>query len=125
MSDQGRLTITMLQAVPLKDAVAMELAAKDDLTQEDLLERVDVRTWYRDQGEQVICQMIDDLNTQGHKKLLIKEDGNVVIDVAGKEQSVDLLKNFPPRIVWEDFCQILREDEITASIQNEGLALSW
>ena len=29
------------------------------------------------------------------------------------------------RIVWEDFCQILREDEITASIQNEGLALSW
>ena len=125
LSDQGRLTITMLQAVPMKDAVAMELAAKDDLTQEDLLERVDVRTWYRDQGEQVICQMIDDLNTQGHKKLLIKEDGNVVIDVAGKEQSVDLLKNFPPRIVWEDFCQILREDEITASIQNEGLALSW
>ena len=125
LSDQGRLTITMLQAVPLRDAVAMELAAKDDLTQEDLLERVDVRTWYRDQGEQVLCQMIDDLNTQGHKKLLIKEDGNVVIDVAGKEQSVDLLKNFPPRIVWEDFCQILREDEITASIQNEGLALSW
>lgn len=76
LSDQGRLTITMLQAVPLKDAVAMELAAKDDLTQEDLLERVDVRTWYRDQGEQVLCQMIDDLNTQGHKKLLIKEDGN-------------------------------------------------
>ena len=49
----------------------------------------------------------------------------MVIDVAGKEQSVDLLKNFPPRIGWEDFCQILREDEITASIQNEGLALSW
>ena len=59
LSDQGRLTITMLQAVPLKDAVAMELAAKDDLAQEDLLERVDVRTWYRDQGEQVLCQMID------------------------------------------------------------------
>ena len=121
----GRFRIRTYNTDPFNYGVAMELAAKDDLAQEDLLERVDVRTWYRDQGEQVLCQMIDDLNTQGHKKLLIKEDGNVVIDVAGKEQSVDLLKNFPPRIVWEDFCQILREDEITASIQNEGLALSW
>ena len=43
----------------------------------------------------------------------------------GKSNRWICLKNFPPRIVWEDFCQILREDEITASIQNEGLALSW
>lgn len=125
LSSEGRLTITMLQATPLKDAAEMELAAKDDLAQEDLLERMDVKAWYQAQGESILCQMIDDLNTQGHKHLLIKDNGDVVVEIAGKEESVELLKDFPPRMVWEDFCQLLKEDEITASIQTEGLLLTW
>lgn len=125
LSSEGRLTITMLQAIPLKDAAEMELAAKDDLAQEDLLERMDVKAWYQAQGESILCQMIDDLNTQGHKHLLIKDNGDVVVEIAGKEESVELLKDFPPRMVWEDFCQLLKEDEITASIQTEGLLLTW
>lgn len=125
LSSEGRLTITMLQAIPLKDAAEMEQSAKDDLAQEDLLERMDVKVWYQTQGESTLCQMIDDLNTQGHKRLLIKDNGDVVIEIAGKEESVELLKDFPPRMVWEDFCQLLKEDEITASIQTEGLLLTW
>ena len=93
--------------------------------QEDLLERMDVKAWYTSQGEDVLCQMIDDLNTQGHKHLLIKEDGNVVIEIEGKEETIELLKDFPPRMMWDDFCQLLKEDEITASIQAEGLVLTW
>ena len=73
----------------------MESEAKDDLAQEDLLERMDVKAWYTSQGEDVLCQMIDDLNTQGHKHLLIKEDGNVVIEIEGKEETIELLKRFP------------------------------
>lgn len=125
LSSQGRLTITMLQVIPLKDAAEMELDAKDDLAQEDILERMDVKAWYQTQGESILCQMIDDLNTQGHKRLLIKDNGDVVIEIAGKEESVELLKDFPPRMVWDDFCQLLKEDEITASIQTEGLLLTW
>ena len=125
LSPNGRLTITMLQAIPLKDAAEMESEAKDDLAQEDLLERMDVKAWYTSQGEDALCQMIDDLNTQGHKHLLIKEDGNVVIEIEGKEETIELLKDFPPRMMWDDFCQLLKEDEITASIQAEGLALTW
>lgn len=125
LSPNGRLTITMLQAIPLKDAAEMESEAKDDLAQEDLLERMDVKAWYTSQGEDALCQMIDDLNTQGHKRLLIKEDGNVVIEIEGKEETIELLKDFPPRMMWDDFCQLLKEDEITASIQAEGLVLTW
>lgn len=103
----------------------MELASKDDLAQEDLLERMDVKAWYQTQGESILCQMIDDLNTQGHKRLLVKDNGEVVIEIAGQEESVELLKDFPPRMVWDDFCHLLNEDEITASIQTEGLLLTW
>ena len=112
LSADGRLRITMLQAVSLKDAATLAAEEQDDLAQEELLERVDVRTWYNSKGEQVLCQMIDDLNTQGHKKLLIKENGQVVIEESGKEQPVETIQDFPPRMVWDEFCQLLRDDEI-------------
>lgn len=125
LNADGRLRITMLQAVSLKDAAAIAAEEQDDLAQEELLERLDVRTWYNSTGEQILCQMIDDLNTQGHKKLLIKENGQVIIEVSGKEQPVETIQNFPPRMVWEEFCQLLREDEIKATIEQEGLQLAW
>lgn len=125
LSADGRLKITMLQAVSLKDAATIAAEEQDDLAQEELLERVDVRTWYNSKGEQVLCQMIDDLNTQGHKKLLIKENGQVVIEVSGKEQPVETIQDFPPRMVWDEFCQLLRDDEIKATIEKEGLLLAW
>lgn len=125
LNADGRLRITMLQAVSLKDAATIAAEEQDDLAQEELLERVDVRTWYNSTGEQILCQMIDDLNTQGHKKLLIKENGQVVIEVSGKEQLLDTITDFPPRMVWEEFCQLLREDEIKATIEKEGLQLAW
>ena len=65
LSSEGRLTITMLQDIPLKDAAEMELASKDDLAQEDLLERMDVKAWYQTQGEINHSQRIEDLNNQG------------------------------------------------------------
>lgn len=125
MDASGRLTITMLQAISLKDATETAAEEKDDLRQEELLERVDVKDWYRSSGEDLICQMIDNLNTQGHKKLLIKENGQVVILAGGREQPVELIQDFPPRMVWDDFCQLLREDEINATVQQDGLMLAW
>lgn len=124
ISPSGKLTITLLQAVALKDAEEHRLS-DDDLKPEEMLERVDVKSWYFGHGEIVLAQMIDELNTQGHKELLIKEDGDVVITSSGTEQVVERIKGFPPRMVWEDFCQLLKEDEITASVQSNGLALAW
>ena len=69
--------------------------------------------------------MIDDLNTQGHRKLMIHEDGEVIVTASGTELTVDTIRNFPPRMAWEEFCQVLKEDEITAVVKPEGLQLSW
>jgi len=124
ISPSGKLTITLLQAVALKDAELHQLS-EDDLSPEDLLERVDVKSWYFGHGEVILAQMIDELNTQGHKQLLIKEDGEVCITTMGSEQVVDTIKGFPPRMTWEEFCTLLKEDEIEASVQANGLALAW
>lgn len=125
LSRSGKLTITMLQATPLKESAVVHHTVSNDLEEDELLERVDVKSWYLTEGEKNISRMIDDLNTQGHRKLMIYEDGEVVIRTSGADQTVDTIKNFPPRLAWDEFCNVLREDEITATIQPDGLMLSW
>lgn len=124
ISAAGGLTITLLQAIALKEVKA-DPVESFDLSQEEILDRPDVKEWYRMHGERLLTEMIDDLNTQGHRKLLVKDDGTVVIETEGTEQYVDSLRDFPPRMVWPDFCQLLSEDEIKASVKPEGLQLAW
>ena len=120
----GQLVITMIQAVFLKDAPSAE-EEQDDLKQSEILERVDVKTWYSSSGERMLADIVDNLNSQGHRRAVVKEDGSVVIRQSGQEETVELIPNFPPRIVWDEFCQLLREDEYQASVTPEGLLLAW
>ena len=124
LTETGKMSITLLQATPLKDAVAASIES-NDLEDDEILDRLDVKTWYRNEGEAVLSRMIDDLNTQGHRKLMIHEDGEVIVTASGTELTVDTIRNFPPRMAWEEFCQVLKEDEITAVVKPEGLQLSW
>jgi hypothetical protein len=126
ITNRSQLTITMLQAVSLQDAQAVPpLTSDSDLTQNEILDRVDVKQWYFEHGEQVLAQMIDELNTQGHKQLVIHDNGDVCINASGTERVVDKLKSFPPRLAWDSFCTMLKEDDISASVTPEGLMLSW
>ena len=85
-----------------------------------------MKAWYQEHGEQLLSQIIDDLNTQGHREILVKEDGTVWIKSSSAgEVVVDSVVNFPSRKTWYEFCQLLSEDEITASVKPEGLCLAW
>ncbi len=121
----GKISITLLQAVSLKDSAGIKVEQSEDIAEEDLLERVDVKAWYLDHGEQLLSQIIDDLNTQGHRQLLIKEDGSVCVKSSGTEMVVDSVLNFPPRKTWDEFITLLSEDEIIASVKPEGLLMAW
>ena len=69
--------------------------------------------------------MIDDLNAQGHRKLTIRENGEAYITASGAEETVEQIQHFPRRLAWDEFCKVLKEDEITAAVKPEGLLLSW
>ena len=124
LSASGKLVISLLQVIPLDEPVK-PTPISEDLKAEELLNRVDVKTWYLSQGGDVIARMIDDLNAQGHRQLIVKESGEVCITTAGSEQTVDLIKNFPPRLAWEEFKQLLSEDDIEATVMPNGLSLAW
>lgn len=120
----GKISITLLQAVSLKDS-KVDVVEAEDIAEEELLEKVDVKAWYQEHGEQLLSQIIDDLNTQGHRQILIKEDGAVCVTSSDSEQIVDSLLNFPPRKAWMELKQLLLEDEIRASEKPEGLLMAW
>ena len=121
----GKISITLLQAVPLGESLPVAADA-EDLTDSELLERVDVKAWYLDEGEQLLSQIIDNLNTQGHREILVKEDGSVCIKSSSAgELVVDSVMNFPPRKTWNEFCQLLSEDEITASVKPASRCRAW
>ena len=125
ISKLGKISITLLQAIALGESIPAVVDA-EDLTESELLDRVDVKTWYLDCGEILLSQIIDNLNSQGHREILVKEDGSVCIKTSNAEELVvDSVLNFPPRKTWNEFCQLLSEDEITASVKPEGLCLAW
>ena len=123
ISKAAKLKITMLQASPLGETPAQD--ASDDLEANEELDRVDVKAWYTSVGEDALAEVIDNLNSQGHRKVLVHDNGDVIITTAGTESCVDKIAGFPPRIVWDEFCQLLKEDDYDVSVQPDGLALSW
>lgn len=124
MTPAGQMQITMLQATPLDDT-QKHMPCDDDLKPEDVMERMDVAAWYSETGVNVLGALIDDLNAQGHRRLIIHEGGEVCVTNGSELQTVDRIKGFPPRMTWGTFCDLLKEDDITAQVQPDGLSLAW
>ena len=84
-----------------------------------------MKQWYTQKGIALLSALIDELNVQGHKRLTIKENGDVFATASGKQQPVDTIPDFPPRSAWEDLCVLAREDDIAAEVCNQELTVSW
>ena len=124
LSATGKLEIALIQRVPLADA-ELQPHSDEDLEEQDILDRSDVKQWYTQTGIALLSALIDELNVQGHKRLIIKENGDVFVTASGKQQPVDTIPDFPPRPAWEDLCVLAREDDISAEVCNQELTVSW
>ncbi len=125
LRSSGAMEIALIQISPFSEPVKEPEPDSCDLDQAELLDRFDVRQWYSDTGEAVLSGLVDELNTQGYKQLLITEDGNVTISVRGSERSFSSIGELPPKSAWEDLCVLLRADDIRASVSGSQLALAW
>lgn len=95
LSASGKLEIALIQLVPLAEA-EVQPKSDEDLEEKDILSRNDVKQWYTETGIALLSVLIDELNVQGHKRLVIHENGDVLVTVEGKEQAVDTIPDFPP-----------------------------
>lgn len=86
---------------------------------------VDVRAWYELVGQKVLETQITELNATGHSKLVIKENGDIVINGQKKEILVTTLDAFPGKNYWSELVSILEENELNAKVAGNGLQVSW
>ena len=126
LSRSGAMTIQLMQMIPLGEAsAAVPEQDENDLRDNELLDRFDVRKWYAETGEKALCAIVEELNTQGYKRLLISENGEVLIGRTGSELRFSAITDFPPKSVWEDLCSLVREDDIQASVSGSQLTVAW
>ena len=86
---------------------------------------VDVRVWYELVGQKVLETQITDLNANGHTKLTIKENGDVVVNRQKKEMLKGTLDSFPTKGCWDELVALLAEDELKGKITGNTLQVSW
>ena len=126
LSRSGAMTILLMQMIPLGEASSsVPEQDENDLGDNELLDRFDVRKWYAEAGEKALCAIVEELNTQGYKRLLISENGEVLIGRTGSELRFSAITDFPPKSVWEDLCSLVREDDIQASVNGSQLIVAW
>lgn len=86
---------------------------------------VDVKAWYELIGQTVLEAQITNLNANGHSKLTIKENGDIVINRQKKEVLVTTLDSFPEKNYWDELVKLLEESELNAKISGNSLQVSW
>ena len=86
---------------------------------------VDVRVWYELVGQKVLESQITDLNANGHTKLTIKENGDIVVNRQKKEVLKGTLDSFPAKGCWDELVLLLAEDELKGKITGNTLQVSW
>ena len=86
---------------------------------------VDVRVWYELIGQKILEEQITDLNANGHSRLTVKENGDIVITRQKKEVFRTHLEAFPPKSYWPELLNVLNENELKGKISGNQLQISW
>lgn len=86
---------------------------------------VDVKAWFDMIGKIVLDKQITELNAQGHSKLTIKENGDIVVGYNHKEKLLCTLDAFPGKNYWEDLRNVLNDNGLDSKIAGNSLQISW
>lgn len=120
----ARVHIDMLvvEEFAAKAAEQPEASVPED---EKVPDVVDVRVWYDLIGRNILETLVTDLNANGHTRLTIKENGDIVIIRNKKEEVQTHLENFPAKNYWNELINIFKENELKAVARKDGLGISW
>ena len=115
LNRQGQISCSFVKVVPVN--------AKQKSEQSEINPQV----WYETQGRGVLQSLITDLNSRGHKKLFINEDGDITIQPGddGKEVAQGVLRAFPAKVYWEKLVEVMRQAGLSATVLDNYVTVSW
>ena len=86
---------------------------------------VDVKAWFDLVGRQILDKQITELHAQGHNKVTIKENGDIVINCQKKDRFLFSLDAFPGKNYWQELICVLGDNELEAKIAGNTIQVSW
>ena len=122
LDQNANIKCDMVKIVPLSK-VGGE-TNEDDATPPNR-QPVDPRIWYETQGRSVLEALISDLNSRGHSKLTLREDGDICIEQDEDAVSQEHLNNFPQKVYWPRLAEVLESNGLAAEVTAQGIQVSW
>ena len=88
---------------------------------------VEPQQWYEAQGRQTLGTLVADLDSRGHSALTVQEDGSICIAPKGDGTEVKqaVLANFPAKDLWPKLVEILKQEGLAATVQDDCIAVTW
>lgn len=86
---------------------------------------VDPHIWYETQGRSLLETLISDLNSRGHSKLTLRENGDVCIRQGDDDVPQEHLSNFPAKVYWPRLAEVLESNGLAAEVNAAGIQVSW
>ena len=122
LDQNANIKCDMVKIVPLSK-VGGE-TSEDDATPPNR-QPVDPRIWYETQGRSVLEALISDLNSRGHSKLTLRENGDICIEQGEDAVSQEHLNNFPQKVYWPRLAEVLESNGLAAEVTAQGIQVSW
>ncbi len=117
----GGIRCSMVKAVPITDVPAEDNSQHVPPNKQP----VDPQIWYETSGRSVLEDVIADLNSRGHSSLILKENGEVIIDQDKQEITAEQLAGFPAKVYWPRLMKVLQAEGLAAVTMAKGIQVSW
>lgn len=117
----ARIDFKMLRMVDLNAL----LGEPDKKSSQEEPVTTDAAAWFDLVGRQQLTSIITELNTRGHSKLTIAENGDVFVVEDDAPVKQDTLNNLPGKNFWQDLVQLIADTGAKAKVDGEQLRVSW
>ena len=122
MLKDATIRCDLLKIVPLSKA-GTEQGEQADIPPNK--QPIDPRIWYKNNGRTVMETLIADLNSRGHSKLTLKENGDICIQQGEELVPQEHLSNFPAKVYWPRLVEVFESNGLAAETTAQGIQVSW
>lgn len=86
---------------------------------------VDPQIWYEQQGRDILENLIANLNTYGHRSLMIRETGEVTVMQADKQITKRYFTSVPEKMYWNRLVKVLESAGLAGEVKEDGIVVTW
>lgn len=119
VDQSGKLSCALVKMVSVRETAEPDGAPSEH--------QPDYEAWYETQGRGALGRLVADLESRGHNALTVREDGSIFIcpKADGKEVKQGVLSGLPAKDLWPKLAELLEQDGLAASVQDNCIAVTW